>query len=50
MESRFKKSEDIAILVLPGARLDMSNAQEFRQKVAPFLASNGKMVFEMGRL
>ncbi|HKX27062.1 MAG TPA: STAS domain-containing protein [Blastocatellia bacterium] len=50
METKMEKMADITILELPGEKLIESNAHDFKQGVAPVLASNQKMVFDMSRL
>lgn len=47
MEITVEKAGDVAVAVLPGEELDAGNAAEFKRDVAPVLAANTKVVFDM---
>jgi anti-sigma B factor antagonist len=41
---------DIVVVLLAGNSLDASNVKEFKQEIAPILASKAKVVFDMSQL
>jgi anti-sigma B factor antagonist len=50
VELTIEKIGDVSIVELVGEQLDASNAKEFKQEIAPVIAANAKMVFDLGRL
>src|SRR5262245_59954260 len=50
MKTKLEQMADITILELHEERLVASNAQDFKQGVAPVLAANHKMVFDLSQL
>jgi anti-sigma B factor antagonist len=50
LEFAFTKSEDVAIVTIPGDHLDTSNAGAFKTAIAPILESNKKVVFDLSQL
>jgi anti-sigma B factor antagonist len=41
---------DVLVVALAGKSLDASNVKEFKQEIAPILASKAKVVFDMSQL
>ncbi len=50
MEMRIEKMGEVTVVVLPGERLDASDATEFKRNIAPVLEGNSKVVFDMSQL
>ena len=50
MEMSIEKIGDVTVVVLPGERLDASDAKEFKRDIAPVLEANSKVVFDMSQL
>jgi len=50
VEEVTEKIGDIAVVLLPGKKLDAGNAQEFKTNVAPILRENAKIVFDLSNL
>ncbi len=50
MEISTERIGDVAVLMLPGEELDAGNAAEFKRSVAPILAANSRVVFDMEQL
>src|SRR6266849_5718778 len=50
MEMIIEKIGDVTVVVLPGERLDASDAQEVKRDIAPVLETNSKVVFDMSQL
>lgn len=50
MEIAVDHRGDVAVVVLPVEELDASNAGEFKRDIAPVLAANTKLVFDLSRL
>lgn len=50
MEIAVDHRGDVAVVVLPVEELDASNAGEFKRDIAPVLAANTELVFDLSRL
>lgn len=50
MEIGVEKAGEIAVVTLQGEHLDASVAEEFKRDIAPILAENTKVVFNMSHL
>jgi anti-sigma B factor antagonist len=50
MEITPEKMGDVTVVVLPGEQLDASNAKDFKRDIAPVLAANAKVVFDVSQL
>lgn len=50
MDIAIDKFGDVAVVVLPVEELDASNAEELKRDIAPLLATNPRLVLDLGRL
>jgi anti-sigma B factor antagonist len=45
-----ERAGDIAIVVIPGKTLDSANSRVFKEQIAPVVAANQKLVFDLSEL
>jgi anti-sigma B factor antagonist len=45
-----EQTGDIAIVVIPGKTLDSANSRVFKEQVAPVVAQNKKLIFDLSQL
>ncbi len=50
MDAAVQKSGDIAIITLPGDKLDAANVAEFKRDITSILQAHSKVVFDMSQL
>ena len=50
MDMSIEKMGDVTVVILPGERLDASDAKEFKRDIAPVLEAHSKVVFDMSQL
>ena len=50
MELKFERIGNIALVELAGKNLDATNADTFKQEIAPLLERSSKAVFDMSQL
>ncbi len=50
MELMCEHADNVAIVILTGAQLDASSAEEFKRDIAPVLEGHGQVIFDLGQL
>src|ERR1700742_4930866 len=50
MKTKTEKIDDIIVMLIDGNSLDASNAKDFKRAVAPVVAENPKLVFDLSVL